>query len=642
MRKHLLTLSSLMMIALGAGAAEWDQFDDGDYRYQVTKENDDEKTVAVIRYTGTETKITIPSSATNNGITYVVNDLKSQPFKSSNVTSVTLPNTFTRISGGAFAESKNLEEIIIPETVTSIGSSAFAWCGQIKNFKIAKEISEINPGAFLDCKSLTEFTVDPANTSFTTIDGNLYNIEKDYLIQYCIGKDAKSFTIPEGVKYVASMSFAYSALESVTIPEGVLQLENGAFMDCLNMKNIHLPASLNSLGTNTFARSAIESINVAEANSKLTSIDGVVFSKDKSHLLCCPSGKKGSFSIPESTTVLYSSCFVSSQLSELNIPSSIKIIANGAFTNAEIPSLTIPESVTQVDGAFSGCKATEIKLYASITGLPSSLFSGCSQLKHVDLPKSLEWMGSSCFYGTPIESIDIPENVTEIGNSCFNSCSKLKNVKFNDKLETIHPYAFRFCPLIEEIVLPETTTSVGTNAFANDSSLVRAIMPGLKEIGTWTFWACTSLTKVNLGQLEGLMAGVFGYCSDLKVITIPEGVTNFGGENFSNCISLKRVISLNTTPPQASEGDFENVPEDAILVVPTEAKEAYAAADGWSRFGNNIKTLDEVSIEEISVDMNREFEVFNLSGVKLTAPFDHLPSGVYILRQGNKSMKVAK
>ncbi|MCR4716634.1 MAG: leucine-rich repeat domain-containing protein [Lachnospiraceae bacterium] len=82
---------------------------------------------------------------------------------------------------------------------------------------------------------------------------------------------------------------------------------------------------------------------------------------------------------------------------------------------------------------------------------------------------SVDAIGSSVFYGTDITSVTIPKTVKTIGESAFAYCVSLSkvNIAEGSELKTVKASAFNKCSKVKEIVLPESVTKVGKEAFAN-------------------------------------------------------------------------------------------------------------------------------------------------------------------------------
>ncbi|MDE6289852.1 MAG: leucine-rich repeat domain-containing protein, partial [Ureaplasma sp.] len=124
-----------------------------------------------------------------------------------------------------------------------------------------------------------------------------------------------------------------------------------------------------------------------------------------------------------------------------------------------------------------------------------SVFSDCTQLSKVILPKNLVWIGSGVFYNTRIVTIDIPSSVeyidkvvflsckelvsvdlqytkiTVIARSVFEGCSKLRYVKLNNLITRIDYWAFMNCVSLEWVNIPNTLSIINTNAFLYDTKI---------------------------------------------------------------------------------------------------------------------------------------------------------------------------
>ena len=127
----------------------------------------------------------------------------------------------------------------------------------------------------------------------------------------------------------------------VTIPDvidgkSVTSIGDCAFYNCKGLTSITIPDSVTSIGNDAFdGCTSLTSINADNNNSVYSSQEGVLYNNDKSELIICPNGKKGSYSIPDSVTSIGSDAFCDC---------------------ASLTSITIPDSVTSIGyGAFQGC-----------------------------------------------------------------------------------------------------------------------------------------------------------------------------------------------------------------------------------------------------------------------------------------------
>jgi hypothetical protein len=120
-----------------------------------------------------------------------------------NLKKIILPTSVSRIEDSAFDDYKSLEEIIIPSAVTVIGDWAFHGCDKLKKLSLSKNVARIGLYAFGSCEGLEEIWVDEDNSSYKSLDGNLYTKDGTVLLQYAIGKKNTEFILPDTVRTVA-------------------------------------------------------------------------------------------------------------------------------------------------------------------------------------------------------------------------------------------------------------------------------------------------------------------------------------------------------------------------------------------------------------------------------------------------------
>ena len=134
---------------------------------------------------------------------------------------------------------------------------------------------------------------------------------------------------------------------------------------------------------------SLESIEVDEANPSMCSVNGVLFSKDKTQLYCYPAGaKRETYSVPDGVKWLYGEAF--------------------AF-NSYLTSIYIPNSVTYMAfGTFSNCKSLKsIRLSENIKQISAYTFECCESLHFLDFPESVMSFAESVFSKSPIKTIVI-------------------------------------------------------------------------------------------------------------------------------------------------------------------------------------------------------------------------------------------
>ena len=310
-------------------------------------------------------------------------------------------------------------------------------------------------------------------------------------------------------------------LTSIVIPEGVTSLGNSCFYNCSNLASIVIPESVTSIGELCFQRSMrLTSITVSNDNTNYSSIDGVLFNKDKTFIIAYPNAKSNEYVIPESVTSLGSYCF---------------------YDCSNLTSIVIPEGVTSLGSScFSSCSnLTNIVIPESVTSIDSYCFSSCSKLASIVIPEGVTSLGSYCFQScSKLASIVITEGVTSLGSYCFQSCSKLASIVIPEGVTSLGSYCFQSCSNLASIVIPKGVTSIGSSCFYNCSNLASIVIPkGVTSLGSSCFYNCSNLASIVIPEsVTSLGSDCFSSCSNLTSIVIPESVASLGGNCFYYCI----------------------------------------------------------------------------------------------------------
>jgi hypothetical protein len=153
-------------------------------------------------------------------------------------------------------------------------------------------------------------------------------------------------------------------------------------------------------------------------------------------------------------------------------------------------------------------------------------------------------IGYQAFYNLGITSVTIPNSVTSIGTNAFGYCFALTNVIIGSGV--IGRAAFSWCHSLTSVTIGNSVTSIGDWAFLNGTSLTRVMIPNsVTNIGSLAFDGCTALTNVTIGNsVASIGDSAFGGAG-LTSVTIPNSVTSIGSAAFS-CPSLTRVTIPNS------------------------------------------------------------------------------------------------
>ncbi|HBM97803.1 MAG TPA: hypothetical protein DD413_00115 [Ruminococcus sp.] len=208
----------------------------------------------------------------------------------------------------------------------------------------------------------------------------------------------------------------------------VTEIGEYAFRNCTSLKGVTISDSVTEIGVDAFRDcTSLEFINVASNNLSYSSVDGVLFNKDKTELIRYPAKKESiSYIIPNTVTSIVWYAFMDS-------------------TN--LKSVTISDSVTEIGrGVFLNCPSLEsVTISNNLKVIRSSVFESCPNLKSVTIPSSVTKIGSSAFsYCLSLESVTIPNSVTAIGSVAFYHCRSLVSVTIPISVETIGSCAFGY------------------------------------------------------------------------------------------------------------------------------------------------------------------------------------------------------
>ena len=371
---------------------------------------------------------------------------------------------------------------------------------------------------------------------------------------------AKTVDIPEkingkSVTSIGNCAFRYcTSLKSITIPNSVMEIGSSAFSGCSSLTSITIPNSVTNIGDSTFwGCSSLTAIYVAVDNKNYTSVNGVLFNKDKTALICYPAGKTDkSYNITNSVTSIGDYAFNGcSSLTSVTIPNSVTEIGGSAFVGcASLKSITMPNSVTSIgDMAFYKCSSlTSITIPDSVTSIGSSAFSDCSKLRSITIPNSVTSIGAWAFNGcTGLTAINVAmENQNYVSPDgvlynkdkttiiCYPAGKKGNNYKIPDGVTEIGSIAFSRCSSLTSVTIPNSVTSIGSGAFNGCTSLTRVTIPNsVTKIGWNAFSGCTSLTSITIpNSVISIDWYAFMGCTSLKSITIPNSVTSIGKNAF--------------------------------------------------------------------------------------------------------------
>jgi hypothetical protein len=176
----------------------------------------------------------------------------------------------------------------------------------------------------------------------------------------------------------------------------------------------------------------------------------------------------------------------------------------------------------------------------------------------INIPDFLEVRGDTVpeqafIRRTDLLNVVVPDTITRIGNNAFFGCWGLVKLSLPNSLSEIGDRAFHGCSGLVELRLPNSLSAIGDSAFRGCSGMVELSLPDtLTAIGSYAFRDCFGLVELNLPNiLRAIGYSAFGNCSGLVELTLPDTLTSIGDFAFHDCTGL---VELNLPDALTSIG----------------------------------------------------------------------------------------
>lgn len=277
---------------------------------------------------------------------------------------VTIPSSVTTIGDDAF-NNTGISGVVLQEGLESIGYGAFGGSTNISTISIPASVTTIESGA-LQSPALTSISVAAGNTSFTAIDGVLFDASGTTLLCYPPSKRDATYTIPADVTISSSAFSGCNYLQHITFAEGTTVI--GGLWECTSLMTVTIPSTAKIIDAEAFYNTGLTSITIPEGVEIIRG--GAFYDCTSLEEITFPSTLKQFGSIFPESGYDYGVLEGCSGLTVVSVPGTVQSIGNNAFARCtSLTDVVIQEGVVTLgSGIFDGCSALErISLPASIT-----------------------------------------------------------------------------------------------------------------------------------------------------------------------------------------------------------------------------------------------------------------------------------
>lgn len=524
---------------------------------------------------------------------------------------------------------------------TALNASAYS-AGE--TFEVSMGLEGLTTGSSSSKPAYYKFKVNEDGNTCTLVSAQFQNsgvLPQQYRknINIVIPATAEELTV---TAIGSSVFSSCSNVKSVSIPESVKEIGNYCFTGCSDLVTLNL-GGVEKIGNGCFYHAG------SDFQKALTTVD---LSKVK------VIGNNSFVNFPNLTSVelspelesLGTGCFQGCPKVELEFPedSRYAVIDNIVYECNGTGADKQPVSLLMLQPNFKGA---DITLPATVTSIATRAFEGNTILRTIDLG-NVQTVGNYAFLNcTNLVTVNGSENIVNLGSSSFNGCTSLKaftigagctadaaaiakalggctalqsfeveegnpncraedGVLFNKEGTTLVSY---MCDNKTEYSVPAGVTTIANGAFNNVGSTL------------------TDLTIGNDVTTIGSELFLRNGASSLEHLTLGSKVESIGNSAFYYCANIRTVACDALTPPTIpSQWVFSyGTCNNAELIVPEEATDAYMNANGWKEaFGNRVTT----GVKNVMVEDTEGGAYYNLQGIRIDNP----RSGNLYIHNGKK------
>lgn len=631
-------------------------------------------------------KFTIPASVTSIG--------NNAFYRCSKLTSIIIPDAVTSIGNSAFQNCSGLTSIAIPEALTSIGNSAFQNCSGLTSVKLGGSVTTIGNSSFQGCSGLTSIVIPKAVTSigssaFSGCSGinsvtSFANVPPTMADNSFEGIYDTATLLAPDESYLDTnwsqfknvyISFYDGILNYVLKPDQEDGADNTAGVipgDYSGLTEVTIPYRINvEKKDGTYVRYIVDEIGDNAFND-------------------CSLLKAIGFNSRSAVRLIGANAFAGTGITSVTLPATVGSIGDNAFMNTiSLTEISLPSSLKTIGtDAFRGSNCSKVNI--------SDIKAWCGIDFANEYANPLS-SGTLYLNGEKVTAITIPNLTPEVKKYAFYNAADITSVTFGNGVTSVGEKAFANCTGMTEVVMAPSTETIGASAFAGDTNLATIVMShGMKTIGEKAFDGCAATTVSITAQtppaasnnsfshytgkffVQGEQASDAYFDAyvcwdrfDPQLLTEPtdmeidcRSISGKPGDTFRltatlqpSDVSLPQIFWRSTNPEIAS------VDENGLVTIHQATGDVTPAAENTEAAGTcriiaeslyadgpvaevevNVKVtgIDNVFGDETDeIDFTAPLEIYTLQGIMTTSCIANLPTGIYIVRQGDKVKKIA-
>lgn len=361
--------------------------------------------------------------------------------------------------------------------------------------------------------------------------------------------------------------------DSYNIGEGITELGDGC-LSCSTIDSIQLPNTLIRIGSKCFRHSTITSITLPDSLEEM--------------------GHKNfpatlrSITLPANLRL-----FASDNLMECKELTSISVHEDNKYFKS-IDGILYNYDVTEILICPRG-KAGKVIIQPTVKHIADYCFDECDKILSIELPRSIETIGSYAFSRLMLDRLVIPNNVIAIGEGCFSKTTIRKKFRFPQRITFLPDRCFK------EAKIPNAD-----------------FLMNIEVIGNYCFECIKKESlpsELRLPKVKKIGEHAFDSVKFIKSIEISSCIQHIGEGAFSSTTNNLNIILLSMTPLKADLKAFSGLSNNAALYVPAGSRIVFEHSMPWRTISHINEFELEKDINDENVEISDEYLYFRLKSI---------------------------